>query len=162
MRHSLNFNLRPFAAYVAAITLAAICFDNATSAFAAPAETHAAPPPLPQKKPITSDYSAHLSPEPDKRHTARSKPAAKFGAMDEIATLLAIHQALSSVGDGGAYIWRRGNGRLTGLFRPTTSFKSSNGEICRHIIIRLNSKHYTREVEGIACRDESGTWSLSG
>lgn len=162
MRHSLSFNLRSFVAYVAATIVAALCWQNATSASAKPLEIRTSQPPLPQQKPLETAKRNPVSHAPTNQRTMPRSPTARFGPMDEIATLHAIHQALSSVGDGGAYVWRRGNGQLTGLFRPTTSFKSGNGEICRHIIIRLNSKNYSREVEGIACRDNAGGWSLSG
>ena len=38
---------------------------------------------------------------------------------DEVATLDAIHVALSQVGDGGSYVWHRNHGRLSGVFQPT-------------------------------------------
>ena len=182
MRLSLNFNLRPFAVYLAAIMLAALCWQDATSVYAGNAPLGAQMPPLPQPKPqlktipfkaMPSETGPSQTGRSDARPFAGSspvilrrqpliRPSSKLGLGDEIATLHAIHTALSSVGDGGAFVWQRGNGLLTGLIRPTTSFKSSNGDICRHVIIRLNSKLYTREVEGIACRDTSGAWSLSG
>ena len=81
---------------------------------------------------------------------------------DELATLHAIHIALQTVGDGGAYIWHREHGLLDGLIRPTTSFKAADGSICRHIVIELNSGKYSRKAEGIACQDAQGRWSLAG
>jgi hypothetical protein len=93
---------------------------------------------------------------------AAPAPSLVLDESDETATLHAIHIALQTVGDGGAYVWHRGHGLLDGMIRPTTSFKGANGQVCRHIIIRLNSGRYSREVEGIACQDASGRWSLSG
>lgn len=90
------------------------------------------------------------------------RPSLVLDESDEIATLQAIHIALQTVGDGGAYLWQRGHGLLDGMVRPTASFKGRDGEICRHIIIRLNSRNYSREAEGIACQDDSGRWSLAG
>ncbi|MFT5508600.1 MAG: hypothetical protein ACI89J_001676 [Hyphomicrobiaceae bacterium] len=172
MRPSLNFNLRPFAAYLAAIMLAALCWQDATSAYAGNTPVAVPLPPLPEQKPLRKARPSEMRPSPIRpfansspvilRRQPLIRPSSKLGLGDEIATLHAIHTALSSVGDGGAFVWQRGNGLLTGLIRPTTSFKSNNGEICRHIIIRLNSKLYTREAEGIACRDTTGAWSLSG
>jgi hypothetical protein len=91
-----------------------------------------------------------------------ARPGLVLDESDEIATLQAIHMALQTVGDGGAYLWQRGHGLLDGMIRPTTSFKGQGGEVCRHIVIRLNYRSYSREAEGIACRDENGRWSLSG
>ena len=89
-------------------------------------------------------------------------PSLMLDERDELATLHAIHMALQMVGDGGAYVWHRENGLLDGVVRPTTSFKSADGSVCRHIIIELNSGRYSRKAEGIACRDAHGRWSLSG
>lgn len=90
------------------------------------------------------------------------RPGLVLDESDEIATLQAIHIALQTVGDGGAYLWQRGHGLLDGVIRPTTSFKGSDGAVCRHIVVRLNFRSYSREAEGIACRDGNGRWSLSG
>jgi len=169
---SLKFNLRPFAAYLAAIMLAALCWQDATSVYAGNAPVAASLPPLPHQRPAFEAKSNGIDALKDRpfansspvilRQQPLIRPSSKLGPSDEIAALHAIHTALSSVGDGGAFVWQRRSGLLTGLIRPTTSFKSSSGDICRHIIIRLNSKRYTREVEGIACRDKAGAWSLTG
>lgn len=90
------------------------------------------------------------------------RPSLILDEGDEIATLNAIQTALATVGDGGAYVWHRAHGLLDGIIQPTTSFKSVDGRVCRHIVIRLNSGAYTREVEGIACQGANGRWSLSG
>jgi surface antigen len=89
-------------------------------------------------------------------------PSLMLDERDELATLHVIHMALQMVGDGGAYVWHRENGLLDGVVRPTTSFKSADGSVCRHIIIELNSGRYSRKAEGVACRDAHGRWSLSG
>ena len=81
---------------------------------------------------------------------------------DEIATLDAIHVALSEVGDGGTYVWQRLHGRLSGAFQPTQSFKDSSGNVCRHLIIMLASGRHTQRTEGIACRLATGRWQLDG
>ncbi len=90
------------------------------------------------------------------------RPSVLLDRADELATLHAIDTALSEVGDGATYVWQRGHGLLNGLIRPTTSFKSAQGQVCRHVIIMLTSNRYTRQLEGIACRDADGAWTLSG
>jgi len=147
---------------VSAILFAGLTALQAPTAFANQAVAAKPLPPLPQQNPS-------LKRPKSKRFTASAlhqrldmRPSSWLGAGDELATLHAIHTALSSVGDGGAYVWQRRNGLLDGLIRPTTSFKDRAGNICRHIIIRLNSKSYSREIEGVACRDTTGAWSLSG
>ena len=81
---------------------------------------------------------------------------------DEIATLDAIHTALSQVGDGGTYVWHRQHGRLSGIMQPTQSFKDNAGNVCRHLVVMLISGRHTQRTEGIACRLASGRWQLDG
>ena len=81
---------------------------------------------------------------------------------DEIATLDAIHTALSQVGDGGTYVWHRLHGRLSGIFQPTQSFKDKTGGVCRHLVVMLMAGRLTKRTEGIACRLPNGRWQLDG
>jgi hypothetical protein len=81
---------------------------------------------------------------------------------DEVATLDAIHVALTQVGDGGSYVWHRTHGRLSGVFQPTESFKDPAGQVCRHLVIMLIAGSAVRKSEGIACRLASGRWQLDG
>ena len=162
MRSSQTAQPRPVTAAICLCILAAGCWLTSASAVAESRPKGKPLPPLPERKSSLDRQQSNRFAVPVLRRNVRIRPNRWLGRDDEIATLYAIHTALSSVGDGGAYVWQRRNGLLDGLIRPTTSFKSSTGEICRHLIIRLNSKHYSREIEGIACRDASGVWSLSG
>jgi hypothetical protein len=81
---------------------------------------------------------------------------------DEVATLDAVHIALSQVADGGTYVWQRLHGRLSAVLQPTQSFKDQAGQVCRHLMIRLTSGPTTRQTEGIACRLPDGRWQLDG
>ena len=162
MRLSRSVCPRPVTAATYIAVLAATCCFYSSATATENRRAIEPLPPLPERKPNTLRQQSNRFALPVLRRNVRIKPNRWLGRADEIATLYAIQTALSSVGDGGAYVWQRRNGLLDGLIRPTTSFKSSSGEICRHLIIRLNSKHYSREVEGIACRDGSGVWSLSG
>jgi len=83
-------------------------------------------------------------------------------ATDEIATLEAVHFALSQIGDGSSYVWHRRNGRLSGIVHPTASFKDITGQVCRHIVLELSSGDFARRTEGIACRLHTGVWQLEG
>jgi surface antigen len=166
MRSNLVLFARPFAAYVTATLLAAICWIDASGAFAdgtssrlralpilPPSASTIVPAVTPTQATTTKRQSIYASP--------RTSPSRLLGPDDEIATLHAIHTALTSVGDGDAYVWKRGNGLLNALIRPTTSFRSGAGEICRHIIVQLISGRHARKMEGIACQDQSGVWSLT-
>ena len=91
-------------------------------------------------------------------------PLANFSLndIDEIATLNALQIGLTEVPDGGNFVWRRPHGRLSGSVRPVFSFKKSNGEICRHVVVTLRSGPMIRTVEGAACRSPDGRWVLEG
>ena len=95
---------------------------------------------------------------------AGTRPDAQtsFDPSDEVAALEAVHLALTEVGDGAAYVWHRRNGRLSGVVKPTTSFKDARGQICRHIVMSLSAGSHSRTTEGVACRLENGTWQLEG
>ena len=89
-------------------------------------------------------------------------PSALLNRADELAVLQAVHTALTEVADGATYVWHRNHGHLSGLVRPTSSFKYADGTVCRHIVLMLSSRRYNRKAEGIACRGDNGVWSLDG
>ena len=67
---------------------------------------------------------------------------------------------LSEVEDGSTFVWHRRNGRVSGLFQPTRSFKGEAGRVCRSFRIMLTSGRYSRRVEATACRDDVGVWTV--
>ncbi len=81
---------------------------------------------------------------------------------DEIATLAAVQYALTEVGDGFTFVWYRSNGKLSGVFEPTSSFRDASGQICRHLRVALTSGLVTRKTQGVACRSAGGRWLLEG
>ena len=81
---------------------------------------------------------------------------------DEIAALESVQFALTEVADGSSYVWHRSNGRLSGVVKPTTSFKDTHGSICRHVLVVLNSTDLTKKTEAVACRLATGVWQLDG
>ncbi len=104
---------------------------------------------------------------PDLAGKSSSKP--KFAgiqlpldASDEIAVLESVQLALTQVADGSSYVWHRSHGRLSGIVRPTASFKDHRGHVCRHILVVLNGTGETKKTEAIACRLETGGWELDG
>jgi len=103
------------------------------------------------------DGTVRLVPDPD-----QSVVRPMLDATDEIATLEAVHFALSQIGDGSSYVWHRRNGRLSGIVHPTASFKDITGQVCRHIVLELSSGDFARRTEGIACRLHTGVWQLEG
>ncbi len=81
---------------------------------------------------------------------------------DEIAVLESVQLALSRAADGSSYVWHRSHGRLSGVVRPTRSFKDAQGQVCRQVTVVLNSLDTTKRTETIACRLENGIWQLQG
>lgn len=81
---------------------------------------------------------------------------------DMTAALEAVEIALTQAGDGATYVWRRGNGRLTGAVRPTSTFRDADRRVCRHLEMQLWLGTYSRRTEGIACRGDDGVWLLEG
>lgn len=106
------------------------------------------------------DWRTEVHPSPAAREHA-AVPT-KLDESDEIAALERIQYALSEVGDGTTYVWRRWNGRLSGVIYPTVSFKDASGNVCRHLMVLLTTGDRTKRIEGIACRMESGRWRLEG
>ncbi len=87
---------------------------------------------------------------------------AMLGLQDEIAALESVQYALSQVADGSSYVWHRSHGMLSGVVQPTSSFKDAEGQVCRHIVVILNSLDTTSKTETIACRMPDGIWQLDG
>ena len=81
---------------------------------------------------------------------------------DEIAALESVQFALTEVADGSSYVWHRSNGRLSGIVKPTTSFKDGQGGVCRHVVVVLNSTDTSKKTEAVACRLATGVWQLDG
>ncbi len=104
---------------------------------------------------------------PDSAGKSSSKPKfagiqAPLDASDEMAVLESVQLALTQVADGSSYVWHRSHGRLSGIVRPTASFKDHRGHVCRHILVVLNGTGETKKTEAIACRLETGGWELDG
>ena len=149
---SSNSSLFPlFAAGLTAFVLVASVFVS--SDFASAAEQNAASP------------SASCGCPKDGRGSAKPKFAdlkAPLDESDEIAALESVQFALTEVADGSSYVWHRSHGRLSGIVKPTTSFKDPKGNVCRHVLIVLNGTTDTKKTETIACRLASGVWQIDG
>ena len=149
---SSNSSLFPLlAAGLTAFTLVASVFVS--SDFATAAEQNAAGP------------SAGCGCPNEGKGSSKPKFAdlkAPLDENDEIAALESVQFALTEVADGSSYVWHRSHGRLSGIVKPTTSFKDPNGNVCRHVLIVLNGVEDTKKTETIACRLASGVWQIDG
>jgi hypothetical protein len=103
---------------------------------------------------------------PDADRRAVKPKFADFGLgldeSDEIAALESIDLGLSQMDDGNPFVWRRPNGRLSGIVRPTVSFRNAGGAVCRHVIVLLTTGYRTATAEGVACRLPNRRWVLEG
>ncbi|MFO7478902.1 MAG: RT0821/Lpp0805 family surface protein [Methyloceanibacter sp.] len=79
-----------------------------------------------------------------------------------MAALQALELALSELGDGVTLVWQRPERALTGRIRPVSAFRDDLGRICRHVVYSLALGAFQRQVEGVACRESDGSWSLTG
>jgi hypothetical protein len=90
-----------------------------------------------------------------------AEPSATLDRSDEYAALASVQLALTEIADGASYIWRRHNGRLSGLVKPLSSFKDTKGAVCRHAVVVLSSVTETKRTEIVACRLPTGIWELA-
>jgi len=89
-------------------------------------------------------------------------PGRRLDETDEIAALASIQVGLTRMDDGTPFVWKRANGRLSGIVRPTASFRNSGGAVCRHVVVLLTTGFKTRSLEGVACRTADRRWVLEG
>ncbi len=103
---------------------------------------------------------------PDAKKTARPNfarlPGAELTEHEEIAALESIQMGLSQMDDGTPFVWRHNNGKLSGIVRPTVSFRNAEGQLCRHVVVLLTTGYKTSTAEGIACRLPNRRWTLEG
>ncbi len=74
----------------------------------------------------------------------------------------ALELALSELGDGVTLVWQRPSAALVGRIKPVSAFRDDQGRVCRHVVYSLTLGTYQRQIEGVACREPDGSWSLSG
>jgi surface antigen len=87
---------------------------------------------------------------------------ARLDRSDRVAARQALELALSELGDGVTLVWQRPERALTGRIKPVSAFRDDRGRVCRHIVYSLALGAYQRQIEGVACREQNGSWSLSG
>ncbi|MGH6867004.1 MAG: RT0821/Lpp0805 family surface protein [Methyloceanibacter sp.] len=86
----------------------------------------------------------------------------KLDKSDRAAAFQALQIALTELGDDVTLAWRRPSSQLSGKIRPVSAFKDDRGRICRHLVYSLALGDFKREIEGVACREADGTWSIAG
>jgi hypothetical protein len=87
---------------------------------------------------------------------------ARLNPSDRWTAVRALQLALTELGDGMTLEWRRPARELAGRVKPVSAFRDGQGRLCRHVVYWLALGRYERRVEGIGCREDDGSWSLSG
>jgi surface antigen len=91
-----------------------------------------------------------------------SELKARLDLSDRVAAVQALELALSELADGVTLVWQRPERALVGRIKPVSAFRDDKGRVCRHVVYSLALGTYQREIEGVACRESDGSWSLSG
>jgi len=86
----------------------------------------------------------------------------KLDGSDRQAAAQALQLAMNELGDGVTLVWRRPEHALEGRVKPVSAFRDDHGRLCRHLVYSLSLGGYSREIEGVACREFDGSWSLAG
>ena len=87
---------------------------------------------------------------------------ARLDESDRALAVKALGLALNELGDGATLVWRRPERALVGKIKPSAAFRDNEGRICRHVNYAITLGDYAKQVEGVACREIDGEWSLEG
>ena len=118
-----------------------------------------APAPLPLK---AGENGADVAVASEGQKLGLSELKARLDQSDRVAAVQALELALSELGDGVTLVWQRPERRLVGRIKPVSAFRDDQGRVCRHVVYSLALGTYQRQIEGVACREPDGSWSLSG
>jgi surface antigen len=118
-----------------------------------------APAPLPLK---AGESGANRLTALEDQQLSLGELKARLDRSDRVAALQALDLALSELGDGVTLVWQRRERALTGRIKPVSAFRDDRGRVCRHIVYSLTLGAYQRQIEAVACREQNGSWSLSG
>jgi surface antigen len=118
-----------------------------------------APAPLPLK---AGESGAERLAASEGQQLGLSELKARLDRSDRTVAVQALELALSELGDGVTLVWRRPERELVGRIKPVSAFRDDQGRVCRHVVYSLALGNYQRQIEGVACRESDGSWSLSG
>ena len=72
----------------------------------------------------------------------------------------ALAVALDPQSNGAPVSWDNPQTKISGSFVPVGQAWTKDEDICRTFIARLAGSHPKRELQGNACRNKSGEWSV--
>ncbi len=128
----------------------------------APAPAFAQTAPMPVLRGSEAPVQAAAAPGADRHGTSFAALRAELDADDRRAALTTLLLALQELGDGQTMVWKRPAHHLSGAIKAISAFRDEKGRVCRHISYTLTLGSYSRQVTGNACREDNGSWSLSG
>ena len=117
---------------------------------------------LPLRRRADVHRVGNIDTESARQPAAFDELRAKLDRNDRDIALNALQVALTELGDGATLVWRRPSRGLTGVIKPVSAFRDGEGRVCRHLTYSLSLGTFVREVEGTACREQGGAWSLKG
>ena len=118
-----------------------------------------APAPLPL---MAGESGAEVAATSRGQQPGLSELKARLDRSDRAAAMQALELALSELGDGVTLVWQRPERGLVGRIKPVSAFRDGQGRVCRHVVYSLALGTYQRQIEGDACREQDGSWSLAG
>ncbi len=115
-----------------------------------------------QARPLISGINtSETAPVPKRKPLLRlAELRSRLDQKDHIVAMRALHLALNQVEDGGTFVWRKKSRSLKGMIKPSKAFRNADGRVCRHVIYALSLGRYLKQIEGIACRQNDGSWQL--
>jgi surface antigen len=116
-----------------------------------------APAPFPL---MAGESGANLAVVSEGQRLGLNELKARLDRIDRVAAVQALEFALSELGDGVTLIWQRPERGLVGRIKPVSAFRDDKGRVCRHVVYSLALGAYQRQIEGVACREPDGTWTL--
>lgn len=99
---------------------------------------------------------------PDQLAESLAELRSRLDPGDRSMAMQALDLALAEIADGSTLVWKRPARELVGRIKPVSAFRDDQGRICRRLVYSLTLGSHERRAEGIACREESGRWSLAG
>ena len=115
-----------------------------------------APPPL-----KADDWRVVVTREASEPTPEFAELKTKLDGSDRQAAAQALQLAMNELGDGVTLVWRRPEHALEGRVKPVSAFRDDHGRVCRHLVYSISLGGYSREIEGVACRELDGSWSLA-
>lgn len=110
---------------------------------------------------ISGVSTSETPPVPHRKPLLRlAELRSRLDVKDHIVAMRALHLALTQVEDGGTFVWQKRSRSLKGMIKPSKAFRNVDGRVCRHVIYALSLGRYLKQIEGIACRQNDGSWQL--